>query len=334
MSCGAPSHSFEKFARMIKKTSPLVVGVEALALTPADRARLKWAAGVILFSRNYESPAQLKKLTLEIKKEHPELMIMVDQEGGRVMRFRDGFSEIPPAKFFGDLADSKGMEMASQEAEKYGALMASELLALGVDLSLSPVVDLGINQEIIGSRAFHSDPEKVIVLAKAWITGMNKVGMSAVLKHFPGHGSVKGDTHVSYLMDKRDLKTIEKTDLAPFKKLISRDNFSGVAGVMASHVVYSEVDDRPASFSSYWLKKILRESLGFQGIIFSDDLGMQAAKLSEHSSENIGAPIKLALSAGCDAVLLCNEFDLINRLINNIESSGNFSAWLSEPINA
>jgi beta-N-acetylhexosaminidase len=321
------------------ENSPLVIGIEGISLKNSDRARLKinkksknsLVGGVILFSRNYESPDQLKVLTAEIKKENPDLVIMVDQEGGRVMRFKEGFSEIPPAKFFGDLVDSRGIEIACLEARKFGNLMATELLACGVDLSLSPVVDLGINQEIIGTRAFHRDPEILILLARAWMNGMNQAGMKTVIKHFPGHGSVKGDTHVSYLTDSRDFSEIDKTDLLPFKALTSE-----TAGIMANHVIYSSVDDKPASFSSYWLKNILRKKLGFKGIILSDDLGMQAAKLLDHSpdknspdkngQDKFDAPIKLALTAGCDGVLLCNEFDLIDRVL----ACESFASWLSQ----
>jgi beta-N-acetylhexosaminidase len=289
----------------------LVIGVEGLELTLADLKRLSSpkVSGVILFSRNYESPSQLTRLTQQIKNLNSSLTIMVDQEGGRVMRFREGFSALPPLAEFGKQFDTEGPLQALANARHYGALMARELLACGVDLSLSPVVDLGINQEIIGTRAFHADPKKVVALAQAWIEGMNSVGMKSVLKHFPGHGSVKGDTHLNSLSDARSFDEILNTDLYPFLSLIQSDY------VMASHVIYPEVDSLPASFSPVWLKQILREKLGFNGIIISDDLGMQAAKFSKDPK----IPIQMALNAGCDQVLLCNEFDVMDVVL-----SGNF----------
>jgi beta-N-acetylhexosaminidase len=287
----------------------VVIGVEGVELTPADLKRLASPiiSGVILFSRNYESPAQLKKLTESIKHQNPALTIMVDQEGGRVMRFREGFSALPPLAEFGKQLDTKGASEALASARHYGALMARELLACGVDLSLSPVVDLGINQEIIGTRAFHPDPQKVVILSKAWIEGMNSAGMKSVLKHFPGHGSVKGDTHLNSLSDARSFDEILKTDLYPFVSLIQVDY------IMASHVMYPSVDAVPASFSSIWLKDILRKQFGFKGIIISDDLGMQAAKFSQDPR----VPIQMALTAGCDQVLLCNEFDVMDVVLSS-----------------
>lgn len=290
--------------------APLVIGLEGLVLNQNDRKRLqsKAVGGVILFTRNYESPLQLKALTAEIKNQNPNLTIMVDQEGGRVMRFREGFSDIPPAKHFGDLISQDGLTVASLEAEKFGKLMAQELLVCGVDCSLSPVVDLGINQAIIGTRAFHQDPELVEILARSWIHGMHQAGMKSVLKHFPGHGSVSGDTHVSYLKDSRELSVIRETDLRPFVAL--RDVADAV---MVNHVVYPRIDDLPASFSKVWIKKILREELQFKGLIISDDLGMQAAKLFKSGEE----PVRLALEAGCDLVLLCNEFDVMDEVLSS-----------------
>jgi len=280
---------------------PLVLGLEGKILSANDRRRLmsSTVGGVILFRRNYESPSQLQKLCAEVHAISSDFVIMVDQEGGRVMRFREGFSPLPPP---GSLSD---LNVARETAK----IMASELLALGVDLSLSPLVDLRVNEEVIGDRAFHSDPERVIELARAWISGMHELGMKSVIKHFPGHGSVRGDTHHQVLIDDRPWSEIEARDLRPFLELIHETE-----GVMASHVIYSGIDENPASFSRVCLDEILRKKMGFSGAILTDDLGMRAAQ----SSESPLVRVLRALEAGADGVLLCNDFSVMDEVLSGL----------------
>lgn len=293
----------------------LIIGLEGLALGTADIARLlnQHVGGVILFARNYASPDQLSALCSSIKKVRSDLIITVDQEGGRVQRFRSGFTVLPDLQTFGELYD-QNPDAAFMAAKKSAMLMSHELKLCGVDLSFAPVVDLGINDSVIGNRAFHRDPEIVIHLAQAYIEGMHENGMRAVLKHFPGHGSVQGDTHHSCVIDSRSFKEIQETDLKPFTELVSK-----VDAVMVSHVVYPEVDDKPASVSQYWVKKILRNQLGFAGTVFSDDMGMQAAQISTSPAECVWR----ALDAGCTAVLLCNEFDVIDAVLKEFNTKTN-----------
>lgn len=254
--------------------------------------------GVILFSRNFDSPNQLIELTEKIHRlRKPSLLIAVDHEGGRIQRFRDGFSRLPAC---GLLGSSKPIKEAQLLAHQAGWLMAAELLSVGVDFSFAPVLDVGGDiSEVIGDRSFHVEPDKISQLARAYATGMKEAGMAAVGKHFPGHGSVIEDSHVSMPVDSRLFSAIDTHDLIPFKSLID----FGISGLMPAHVIYSEIDTLPAGFSSIWLKDILRKQLNFKGTIFSDDLSMEGAKI-------IGDYInrtKAALEAGCDMVLICNN---------------------------
>lgn len=278
---------------------PLMVGIAGPTLAAEEKAYLQHPAigGVILFARNYQSPSQLCTLTAEIKAlREPALLIAVDQEGGRVQRFQDGFTLLPAA------ADIHHAE----QAEEVGLTMGQELVACGIDISFAPVVDLACaDSAVIGSRAFSGDPQAVITLAGAMIKGMHEAGLAAVLKHYPGHGSVIADTHKTVVTDPRPWAEIEANDWQPFNALAQQAD-----GVMASHVIYPQVDDQPTGFSSVWLNK-LRQDIGFTGIIFSDDLGMAAAQV-DHDPRYI---VNKALSAGCDMVLLCNEWSVVKRVL-------------------
>ncbi len=281
---------------------PVMLDVGGTALEEADRRRLRApaAGGVILFSRNYESPEQIRALVEEIHAlREPRLLVAVDHEGGRVQRFREGFTRLPPMAELG-LAWDADPGRALELAERTGWLLAAELRAVGVDFSFAPVLDLDRGVcAVIGDRAFHRDPETVAELAGALQRGMRAAGMQAVGKHFPGHGGVAEDSHLELPVDDRPLADIELADLVPFERLIHR----GIAGIMPAHVVYRQVDSRPAGYSAFWIGEVLRDRLGFQGAVFSDDLSMAAAEVAGGPAERARA----ALAAGCDMVLVCND---------------------------
>ncbi len=279
-----------------------MLGLEGVELTARERELLRHplVGGVILFTRNYQSPAQAAALTAAIHAlRQPRLLVAVDHEGGRVQRFRDGFTRLPAVRRLGEIYDQDRMR-AKQLARVTGWLMATELRAVGVDLSFAPVLDLdhGLSG-IIGDRAFHHNPESVADLAHAYASGMQKAGMEAVGKHFPGHGGIAADSHLELPVDPRPLAALEAADLLAFERMIHY----GLAALMPAHVVYPAVDDRPAGFSARWLKDILRQQLEFQGVIFSDDLDMAGAHVAGSPPERAGA----ALAAGCDMVLACND---------------------------
>ncbi|MCF6363226.1 MAG: beta-N-acetylhexosaminidase [Gammaproteobacteria bacterium] len=297
---------------------PVMLDLSGLEISPEEREMLTHplVGGVILFSRNYASPDQLQRLVAEIHAlRTPHLLVSVDHEGGRVQRFRHGFTALPPARIYGRIYE-QDRKRGKHLAELGGWLMASELRALGIDFSYAPVLDLdrGVSK-VIGDRAFHSHPEKVGDLAQAYVAGMRRAGMPATGKHFPGHGAVASDSHVDLPVDERPFTDIEAEDLRPFGRLIR----AGMAAVMPAHVVYTAVDDRPAGFSARWLQGVLRGRLNFQGVIFSDDLSMQGA----HVMGDIVARGEAALAAGCDMVLVCNHPQDTVRLLDGLGVQNN-----------
>ena len=289
-------------------TGVLLINLEGTVLTDKERRILEnpAVAGVLFFARNYQSPEQLTKFTADIRSVRDDLLICVDHEGGVVQRFKEHFTVLPPAARYGELYQQNPEEALALVREA-GWLMASELLACGVDLSLAPVVDLDLGKtDIVSSRAFGSRPGQVISLAEAWIDGVHEAGMSAVLKHFPGHGSVDGDSHNVLPVDSRSLSEIEQQDLVPFSHLIRQ----GVEAVMPAHIVYSEVDDQPAGFSRIWQEDILRGQLGFGGLIMSDCLTMEGAA----SAGGYVDRVEQALEAGCDLLILSNRKGVLEIL--------------------
>lgn len=287
---------------MTEKIGSLIIDVTGKAVTQEDRDILNHplVGGVILFATNYESRAQITDLCRQIREaSNKPLIIMVDQEGGRVQRFIHEFTRLPYMSLFGELYD-ENPALACQLAKECGWLMATELLTVGVNISLAPVLDLNKGlSSVIGKRAFHASPQHVITLATAFMLGMREAGMPATGKHFPGHGSVQLDSHIANPVDERTFDEILQDDMQPFIGLIK----AGMSAVMAAHIVFPKVDAMPVGFSLYWLKNVLRDTLGFTGVVLSDDLNMQGANISANYADRVLA----AREAGCDFVLLCNN---------------------------
>jgi beta-N-acetylhexosaminidase len=297
---------------MVEMLGPVMLDIQGLLPTPQEAELIThpWVGGVILFTRNYENLEQLRELTRRLLALKPDLIIAVDHEGGRVQRFRQGFSALPPMRSLGELYD-RDTEAALEAAQAMGFVLAWELVREGVNLSFTPVLDLDYGQStVIGNRAFHRNPEIVAALCGRFMAGLHQAGVPAVGKHFPGHGYVAADSHLALPVDERNADTIAAADLVPYEKLIPL----GLDAVMPAHVVYSSVDAQPAGFSPHWLKTVLRQRYAFEGVIFSDDLSMEGAVAS-------GPPVeraRLALQAGCDMVLVCNHPAAAREIIDGL----------------
>ena len=305
----------------------LMLDIEGIKIDQAEKELLQRSAvgGIILFSRNYESPSQLKDLVSCIRELRPGILIAVDQEGGRVQRFRNGFLTLPALKLIGDdfIANNN-----SEIVRLSAWAMAAEVLHYGIDLSFAPVLDLQSSESrVIGNRAFSNNAQSVIKIAAAYIEGMNNAGMKAIGKHFPGHGTVKADSHMELPCDERKAEEILANDYLVFAELASKLN-----GIMPAHVKYLALDESPAGYSKFWIQKKLRDELCFEGVVFSDDLSMVAAK-SAGSASNRAA---LALEAGCDMLLICNDrsaaievADWIER--ESVPQNGRIAGMRAEP---
>ena len=286
--------------------SPLIIDIAGTALTEIDRQRLQnpLVGGLILFGRNWQNRAQLTALCNDVKTIRHDLLICVDHEGGRVQRFRtDGFTHLPPMRVLGDMVETSGLPTAIRTATQWGYTLGSELRACGVDFSFTPVLDLDYGESsVIGDRAFARKAETVTVLAQSLMHGLLQSGMANCGKHFPGHGFVQADSHIAIPVDSRPLDAILAEDAAPYGWLAP-----SLTSVMPAHVIYPAVDSRPAGFSRIWLNDILRQQLGFDGAIFSDDLSMEGARQLDGKPISFTEGAIAALSAGCDMVLLCNQ---------------------------
>lgn len=306
---------------------PLMIDVEGLALQDEEIKRIMhpMVGGLILFTRNYKDTVQLKTLTDAIRKiRGHDFLIAVDHEGGRVQRFREGFTTIPAMRKLGEVWD-KDPKRANHLAFLIGQIIATELRVFDIDFSFTPVLDIDYNEStVIRDRAFHNDIEAIKALASSILEGLKEGGMRGVGKHFPGHGYIKADSHLSVSEDERTFDEIASKDMSIFISLIKH----GLNAVMPSHVLYSAVDKHPAGFSSFWLKDQLREKFHFKGAIFSDDMSMKGAILGGQMKDRI---LK-ALEAGCDMVLLCNSPQLVDEVLLHLDwkmSSENISRLLS-----
>jgi beta-N-acetylhexosaminidase len=295
---------------------PVMGDVEGLVLTEADRKRLMHPlmGGVILFARNYANPEQLKTLCADIRAlRSPHLMIVVDHEGGRVQRFREGFTTIPHMRALGERWRMNAAE-AKALARDIGIVIGTEMVAHGLDFSFAPVLDLDWGEStVIGARSFGRDGNVVAELAGALIQGLTDVGVASCAKHFPGHGFVKADSHHEIPVDTRDFNAIANDDMVPFTKLAN-----AYTSVMPAHIIFKNVDANPAGFSTHWLQTILRQQLGFKGVIFSDDLTMEGASVAGDDTARGMA----ALHAGCDMVLLCNDQARLSILLDGLAAKG------------
>src|SRR6266704_1957938 len=294
---------------------PVMLDAAGLRLTAEEKELLRHPAvgGVILFARNFQSPKQLIALTTEIRAlRRPELLIAVDHEGGRVQRFQEGFTRIPPMRLLGESWED-APPRAKALAEAVGYVIATELQTHGVDFSFAPVLDVDFgSSSIIGDRAFSDEPAVIAALAGAFVAGSTAGGAASVGKHFPGHGYVKADSHVDVPVDERELGEIEAADLLPYRELIKR----GLGGIMPAHVIYPKIDKRPAGFSPMWLTDVLRGRLGFGGMIFSDDLSMEGASVAG----GVVRRAEAALAAGCDMILVCNAPQAAAEVLDGLKA--------------
>jgi len=304
----------------IMSLGPLIVDLDGLSLSVEERRLLAgpFIGGVIFFARNFKNREQISSLVSEIREIAPDLLICVDQEGGRVQRFLNGFSRIPSMKLLGDT-----LKTVSKNSESFikdcGWLMASELIACDIDFSFAPVLDLDTDScEVIADRSFSDNPELTTRAAQLFIAGMNEAGMAATGKHFPGHGGVMADSHHETPLDQRSLNELQAHDLIPFKQLAA-----SLDAIMPAHIIFPEIDPSAVGFSEFWLKNILRGSLKFDGVIFSDDLSMKGADIAGGYKEKAES----ALKAGCDAILVCNNRQGVFEVLDFLESSN----WTSSP---
>ena len=313
--------------------SPVVLDVAGLTLNADDRRRLAHplTGGLILFARNWRDRRQLTELVAEIKSVRDDILVCVDHEGGRVQRFRtDGFTHLPPMRALGELWMHDALA-ATDAATAAGHVLGAELRACGVDLSFTPVLDLDHGPSgVIGDRAFHRDARVATLLAKSLMHGLLLAGMHNCGKHFPGHGFVAADSHVDVPVDKRSLKAILADDAKPYEWLST-----SLASVMPAHVIYPKVDANPAGFSPRWLKEILRQQLGFNGAIFSDDLSMEGARRIGGAEVSYADAAAVALNAGCDMVLLCNQSldggTAVDELLDGLAAAQGQGHWQSDP---
>ncbi len=296
---------------MTTSLGPIMMDLKGLTIDQEEAELLQHplVGGVILFTRNFENINQVSALVKAIHNiRTPHLLVSVDHEGGRVQRFHKGFTRIPPMRMFGEIFD-KDQQQALKLTQDAGWLLASELRACGIDFSFTPVLDLAkLSSKIIGDRGFHTNTRTITRLALSLMKGLESAGMSAVGKHYPGHGSVKGDSHLVLPVDDRSFEQIEKHDLEPFAAMVR----NRIPSLMPAHIIYTKVDDKPAGFSKKWLKDILRDYLGFQGVIFSDDLSMAGAEFAGGYYDRA----VMALDAGCDMLLVCNHPEAVKEIIN------------------
>jgi beta-N-acetylhexosaminidase len=299
---------------MMNHHAPLILDIASTVLSDTDRRRLRHplTGGLILFGRNWVNRQQMTELCSEIKSVRPDALICIDHEGGRVQRLRtDGFTHLPPMSSLGQLWQSdrpasrlgSGAMKAMRAATACGFVLASELRACGIDFSFTPVLDLDYGSSgVIGDRSFHRDPKVVTVLAQSLMLGLQRAGMASCGKHFPGHGFVKADSHTEIPVDQRGLRKLMAEDVWPYEALSTV-----LHSLMPAHVIYPKVDDLPAGFSARWLQEILRHQIGFEGAVFSDDLSMEGARSIRGQAVSFTEAAVLALNAGCDLVLLCNQ---------------------------
>lgn len=291
---------------------PLMIDLVGTSITEEERQLLMspLVGGVILFARQFESKAQIRHLVAQLHRlRTPRLLIAVDYEGGRVQRFRTEFTRIPPMGALGELY-AQNPDYALELAYACGFIIGVELSEVGIDLNFGPVLDIGNPEsQVIGDRSFNADPHILSLLAKKVMLGMKEAGMAAVGKHFPGHGGVEGDSHLECPHDERSLATLKALDLIPYEECFK----AGMQAIMTAHIVYGQIDPMLVTFSSKWLKKILRDELGFKGIVFSDDLSMEGAAQGSYAER-----VRAALCAGCDIALVCNANKILPDLIKEL----------------
>lgn len=293
--------------------APIILDIEKPWLSEEDRELLCHPAvgGLILFTRNFVDAQQLRELVRELRALRAGLLISVDHEGGRVQRFREGFTHLPPMQTLGELYQ-RDASRAQEAAALLGWLMAAELLAFDIDISFAPVLDLDKDfSSIIGNRAFSDRPDVAVTLAESFIGGMHSAGMASTGKHFPGHGGVRGDSHLELPVDRRTRAELDARDLIPFVKLLPM-----LRGMMPAHIIFPEIDEQPVGFSTVWVQEILKSSLGFSGVVFSDDLSMEGAAIYPRFAERAQA----ALVAGCDAILICNNRAGAIEIVEHVET--------------